>query len=154
SFRTGEPFMLRFRNRRKDGVYRWQEGRAEPLRNESGQIIQWYGANIDIDDQLATEAELRNTTRQLQQMIDAVPINILSYDPSGKITSASKRYLEHVGTPPAHIEDFEALARYLAHPDDLPVMLRRALDGFANGTPFVNRFRRRDKDGAYPWIEA
>jgi PAS domain S-box-containing protein len=154
SFRTGERFTLRFRNRRRDGVYRWQEGRAEPLRNESGEIIQWYGANVDIDDQLATEEALRNSTRQLQQMIDAVPINILSFDPSGKLTSASKRYLDHVGVPPAHIEDFEGLARHLAHPDDLPVMLPRGLDGFARGTPFVNRFRRRDKDGAYPWIEA
>ena len=154
SFRTGESFVLRFRNRRGDGVYRWQEGRAEPLRNESGEIIQWYGANVDIDDQLATEQALRTSTQQLQQMIDAVPINILSFDPSTKITSASKRYLESVGLPPEHVEDFEALARHLAHPEDLPVMLRRALDGFATGQPFVNRFRRRDKQGAYPWIEA
>jgi PAS domain S-box-containing protein len=154
SLRTGETFALRFRNRRADGVYRWQEGRAEPLRNERGEIIQWYGANVDIDDQLATEEALRNSTRQLQQMIDAVPINILSFDPSGKLTSASKRYLEHVGMPPAHVEDFEGLARHLAHPDDLPVMLPRGIDGFATGTPFVNRFRRRDKDGTYPWIEA
>jgi PAS domain S-box-containing protein len=154
SLSTGEPFALRFRNRRGDGVYRWQEGRAAALRNESGAIIQWYGANIDIDDMLATEEALRASTRQLQQMIDAVPINILSYDPAGRLTSASKRYLEHVGTPPDHVQDFEALARHVAHPDDLPIMLRRALDGFATGTPFVNRFRRRDRNGAYPWIEA
>jgi len=154
SFRTGEPFALRFRNRRGDGVYRWQEGRAEPLRNESGDIIQWYGANVDIDDMLATEEALRNSTRQLQQMIDAVPANILSYDPAGKLTSVSKRYLEDVGTPPDHIEGFEELASRLVHPDDLPVMLRRALDGFATGMPFVNRFRRRDRHGTYPWIEA
>ncbi len=124
------------------------------MRDESGRIIRWYGSNVDIDDLLATQDALRASTRQLQQMIDAVPINILSYDPAGKLTSASKRYLEHVGTPPAHVQDFEALARYLAHPDDLPIMLQRALDGFATGTPFVNRFRRRDKHGAYPWIEA
>jgi len=154
SFRTGETLALRFRNRRGDGVYRWQEGRAEPLRNESGDIIQWYGANVDIDDMLATEEALRNSTRQLQQMIDAVPANILSYDPAGKLTSVSKRYLEDVGTPSGHIEGFEELASRLAHPDDLPVMLRRALYGFATGTPFVNRFRRRDRHGAYPWIEA
>lgn len=154
SFRTGEPFALRFRNRRGDGVYRWQEGRAEPLRNESGEIVQWYGANVDIDDQLATEAALRNSTRQLQQMIDAVPFNVLSFSPSGKLTYASKRYAGEVGLPPAHIEDFETLARHLAHPEDLPAMLARALDGFAAGRPFVNRFRRLDKHGAYPWIEA
>lgn len=87
-------------------------------------------------------------------MIDAVPINILSFDASGKLTYASKRYANQVGSPPAHVETFEALARHLAHPEDLPVMLKRALDGFATGTPFVNRFRRRDKDGTYPWIEA
>ncbi|WP_051249245.1 hypothetical protein [Inquilinus limosus] len=73
-----------------------------------------------IDDQLRIEEALRNSTRQLQQMIDAVPVNILSFGPSGKITSASKRYLEQVGAPPEHIEDFEALARHLAHPEDLP----------------------------------
>lgn len=154
SFRTGEPFALKFRNRRGDGVYRWQQGRAEPLRNENGDIIRWYGANVDIDDQLATEEALRNSTQQLQQMIDAVPINILSFDPSGKITSANKRYVDQVGWPPANIENFEALARYLAHPEDLPVMLPRALNGFANGQPFVNRFRRLDRHGFYTWSEA
>jgi PAS domain S-box-containing protein len=56
--------------------------------------------------------------------------------------------------PPTQIEDFDALARDVAHPDDFPTMLRRAKDGFATGRPFVNRFRRRTKDGTYRWIEA
>jgi PAS domain S-box-containing protein len=152
--RTGEGFSLKHRLRRLDGVYRWVDARAEPMRNAEGDIVQWYGVCLDIDAQMHAEEALRRSEQNLQQLIDAVPINILSYDPTGKLTSASKRYLENVGTPPDHIEDFEALARHLAHPDDLPVMLRRALDGFVAGTPFVNRFRRRDKHGAYPWIEA
>lgn len=151
---TGETFSLTYRLRRADGVYRWMSGRAEPLRDESGRILQWYGLSHDIDDQLRIEEALRTSTQQLQQMIDAVPVNILSFGPTGKITSASRRYLEQVGAPPEHIEDFEALARHLAHPEDLPRMLQRALDGFATGRPFVNRFRRLDKHGLYPWIEA
>lgn len=152
--RTGDPFMMRYRRRWKDGSYRWLEGRCEPLRDRDGRILHWYQVSIDIDDQVRAEKALRNTTRQLQQMIDAVPINILSFDASGKLTYASKRYADQVGSPPVHVETFEELARHLAHPEDLPVMLKRALDGFATGTPFVNRFRRRDKDGVYPWIEA
>ncbi len=152
--KTGDAFMMRYRRRWKDGSYRWLEGRCEPLRDQDGTILHWYQVSIDIDDQVRAEEALRASTQQLQQMIDAVPINILSYDPAGKLTSASKRYLESVGTPPDHVVDFESLARHLAHPDDLPRMLRTALDGFASGTPFVNRFRRRDKSGAYPWIEA
>jgi len=154
SLASGEHLSMKWRMRRTDGVYRWMAASAEAMRDQEGRIAQWYGLCHDIDDQLRSEEALRNSKRQLEQMIDAVPINILSYDPVGKVTSASKRYLETVGLPPDHIKDFEALARHLAHPDDLPIMLQRALNGFATGTPFVSRFRRRDKDGTYPWIEA
>lgn len=154
SFDTGERFELRFRNRRWDGAYRWTEGHADPLRDESGRIIRWYGANVDIDDLVMSQEALEISRRQLEQMIDAVPFSILSFSPSGKLTYASTRYLEQAGAPPADIEDFDALARDVAHPDDFPTMFHKARDGFATGQPFVNRFRRRLKDGEYRWIEA
>lgn len=151
---TGEQFFMKYRLRRFDGVYRWMEGRAEPMRDESGRIVQWYGLSHDIDDQVRAEEALRGSTQQLQQMIDAVPVNILSFDSAGKITYASKRYLEQVGSPLEHIQDFDALARDLAHPEDFPEMFEKASNGFATGQPFVNRFRRRDKEGVHRWIEA
>jgi PAS domain-containing protein len=36
--------------RRFDGAYRWFIFRANPLRNESGKIVRWYGTNIEIED--------------------------------------------------------------------------------------------------------
>ncbi|MBB3455082.1 PAS domain S-box-containing protein [Rhizobium sp. BK313] len=154
SLRSGDAFMMRYRRRWKDGNYRWIEARAQPLRDRDGAIVQWYQVSIDIDDQVQAEEALRSSKRQLEQMIDAVPFNILSFDPSGKFTYASKRYQDQVGVPATQIEDFDALARDVAHPDDFPTMFRRAKDGFATGQPFVNRFRRRTKDGTYRWIEA
>lgn len=151
---TGESFILRYRLRRADGAYRWMSSRAEPLRNEGGRIVQWYGLCHDIDDQVRAEEALRNSKRQLEQMIDAVPVNILSFSPSGKMTYASKRYLDNVGMPREHIDDFDALAKDVAHPEDFPEMFNTASDGFATGSAFVNRFRRRQKDGVYRWIEA
>lgn len=152
--RTGECFSMRYRLRRSDGAYRWMSSRAEALRDGEGRILRWYGLCHDIDDQVKTEEALRSSKRQLEQMIDAVPVNILSFAPSGKITYTSKRYLESVGAPLAHVEDFDALARDLVHPEDFPTMHRRASEGFAIGQPFVNRFRRRDRQGVYRWIEA
>jgi signal transduction histidine kinase len=35
---------------RADGVYRWFDSRADPLRDEHGHITGWYGANTDIED--------------------------------------------------------------------------------------------------------
>lgn len=153
SLASGDAFSMRYRRLSKDGTYRWMEGRCEPLRDRDGTILHWYGVSIDIDDQVRAEEALRTSKRQLEQMIDALPVNILSFSPSGEMTYASKRYLERVGIPP-HIRNFDTLARDVAHPEDFPVMFRRARDGFAAGTPFVNRFRRREKDGVYRWIEA
>lgn len=151
---TGETFAMRYRLRRADGAYRWMSSRAEPMRDHAGRILHWYGLCHDIDDQMRAEEALRAGKQQLQQMIDAVPVNILSFSASGKLTYASRRYLDKVGSPPSHIEDFDALARDVAHPEDFPAMFRKASNGFATGQPFVNRFRRREKDGVYRWIEA
>jgi PAS domain S-box-containing protein len=154
SFETGTAFAMKYRQHRSDGTYRWIEGRLEPLCDPDGRIVQWYGVCLDIDDRLQAEEALRNSKQQLEQMIDAVPITILSFAPSGKITYVSKRYLDQVGSPMAHIEDFETLARDVVHPEDFPSMFREASNGFATGRPFVNRFRRRDRHGSYRWIEA
>ncbi|MFI0842889.1 PAS domain-containing protein [Mesorhizobium sp. IMUNJ 23232] len=154
SFKTGEPFEMKFRNLRWDGRYRWTEGRAAPLRDDAGRIVRWYGANVDINDMVTSQEALEANRRQLEQMIEAVPFSILSFSPSGKLTYASKRYLEQAGSPTAGIEDFDALVQEVAHPEDFPAVIQRARHGFATGQPFVNRLRRRLKSGGYRWIEA
>jgi PAS domain S-box-containing protein len=47
------------RLRRHDGEYRWFLFRVDPLRNETGTIVKWYGVNTDIEDRKRAEAELR-----------------------------------------------------------------------------------------------
>jgi diguanylate cyclase (GGDEF)-like protein/PAS domain S-box-containing protein len=68
--RTGEPYEIEYRLRRHDGVYRWMLGRAVPLRNESGEIVKWFGTCTDIEElkvalhdaaQLREELERRAT---------------------------------------------------------------------------------------------
>ena len=69
---------MRYRLRRADGLYRWMSSRAEPMRDQAGHIVQWYGLCHDIDDQMHAEEAIRRSERQLQQMIDAVPVRIWS----------------------------------------------------------------------------
>jgi PAS domain S-box-containing protein len=47
------------RLRRSDATYRWFLFRANPLRDERGNIVQWYGINTDIEGRKQAEAELR-----------------------------------------------------------------------------------------------
>jgi PAS domain S-box-containing protein len=60
SIATGAPFDIEFRMRGTDGVFRWFLTRAEPLRDERGSIIRWYGTCTDVDDQ---KRALDETTR-------------------------------------------------------------------------------------------
>jgi PAS domain S-box-containing protein len=62
---TGESYNVINRMRRADGEYRWHQSRGEPLRDLSGQIIQWYGLTIDIDERKRAEDHLRDTRFKL-----------------------------------------------------------------------------------------
>src|SRR6202008_2879225 len=52
---TGTPFENIARPRMADGEYRWFLGRAQPLRDEFGKIVKWYGISTDIEDQKRAE---------------------------------------------------------------------------------------------------
>ncbi|MCM2458192.1 PAS domain-containing protein [Rhizobium sp. CG4] len=59
SFASGEPWFRRFRQRRFDGTWRWLEARMEPLRDDAGKIIQWYGLQVDIENEFRAQESLR-----------------------------------------------------------------------------------------------
>ncbi len=65
SFETGEPWFRRFRQRRFDGTWRWLEARMEPLRDDSGRIIQWYGLQVDIENEFRAQESLRISQEKL-----------------------------------------------------------------------------------------
>jgi PAS domain S-box-containing protein len=57
SLTSGEPYVIEFRVRRADGVYRWFLVRALCIRDELGAITRWLGTCTDIDDQRQAAAE-------------------------------------------------------------------------------------------------
>ncbi len=52
---------LEARLRRFDGEYRWFLFQAEPMRDELGNIVKWYGSSTDIEDRKRTEVALRES---------------------------------------------------------------------------------------------
>jgi PAS domain S-box-containing protein len=58
---------LEARLRRFDGEYRWFLFQAEPLRDEAGNIVKWYGSSTDIEDRKRTEEELRRSEAKLAE---------------------------------------------------------------------------------------
>ena len=58
---SGTPADTEARLRRFDGVYRWFLFRDNPLRDEAGNIVKWYGTAVDIEDRKRAEEELRRS---------------------------------------------------------------------------------------------
>ena len=151
---TGESFALRYRLRRADGVYRWMSSRAEPLRDQSGRIVQWYGLCHDIDDQMHAEEAVRRSERQLTQLIDAVPALIWSTTREGTPSYLNQRFTDVTG---ATLEDITAPdgspSLSIVHPDDRAAAAQAVAHSLATGAPYVVRYRQRRVGGSYRWTE-
>jgi PAS domain S-box-containing protein len=63
---TGQAVEVEGRIRRRDGVYRWFLIRANPLRDETGAIVRWYGTDADIEDRKQAEEEIKRFKDRLQ----------------------------------------------------------------------------------------
>jgi PAS domain S-box-containing protein len=75
---SGESYSAIHRLRRADGEYRWHHAMAEPLRDPSGKIIQWYGLTIDIDERKRAEDHLRDTHIKLTRASNVATVAELS----------------------------------------------------------------------------
>jgi len=49
--RTGEAFEVELRIKSAGGKFRWFLTRGEPMKDDSGQVVQWFGTCTDIDGQ-------------------------------------------------------------------------------------------------------
>lgn len=63
------PWEDTFPLRGKDGEYRWFLSRAIPVRNEAGEVVQWFGTNTDITRLLEVEQALRKASQAKDDFI-------------------------------------------------------------------------------------
>ena len=65
---SGQPGEVEARIRRHDGAFRWFLMRVEPLRDETGKIVRWYGTQTDIEDHKRKE-DLATGEKLLLEMV-------------------------------------------------------------------------------------
>src|SRR6266404_4826742 len=94
---SGEGGEIEARLRRYDGAYRRFLIRVEPLQDESGEIVRWYGTNTDIDDLKQMEVKLRQDERELRRITDAIPQTIVVQGPDGSTIYANQAVLDYTG---------------------------------------------------------
>ena len=71
---SGQTGEIEARLRRRDGEYRRFLIRAEPVRNQQGDIVKWYGTNTDIEDRKRAESLLAAEKRSLEMIAGGAPL--------------------------------------------------------------------------------
>jgi PAS domain S-box-containing protein len=87
------PGEFEARLRRFDGVFRWFLIRVLPSRDEHGQVLKWYGQNVDIEDRKRAESLLTEEKRLLEMMARGSPLT--------EVLDALCRFVESA-TPDSH----------------------------------------------------
>jgi formate hydrogenlyase transcriptional activator len=148
---SGDAGEMEARLRRYDGVFRWFLMRVEPLRDEIGKIVKWYGTCTDIETLKETEAKLREDERELRRITDVIPQAIVVQDPSGAPIYANQTTLDYTGLAADDViaPDFR---KRVFHPDDLERLRDVRKAALAHGLPFEIEQRARRKDGQYRWF--
>jgi len=165
---SGEPDEIEARLRRSDGVYRWFLIRAEPFRDETGEILRWYGTSTDIDDRKGAEEKLRRSETFLAEGQRLSLIGSFSWKTAtGEITWSEQLYRLYefeIGVP-VTLE----LIRTRVHPEDLTLLekmieqARNAEDDFEwhyrlvmpdNSVKYLHAVAhaRRDQNGQLEYI--
>ena len=86
---SGQPFEVEARCRSVSGEYRWFLIRAEPLRDERGTIVRWYGSSTDIEDRKRATEALRESEEQWREVFEHNPVMYFMVDAAGTVLSVN-----------------------------------------------------------------
>ncbi|MGF6311654.1 PAS domain S-box-containing protein [Bradyrhizobium sp. i1.8.4] len=99
---SGVRGELEARLRRVDGEYRWFLFRAEPLHDEAGNIVKWYGSSTDIEDRRRAEVALRESEQRFRDYAETGSDWFWETGPDHRVTSVSD-HLNSVGIRPSNL---------------------------------------------------
>jgi PAS domain S-box-containing protein len=142
-FSSAAPFETEARFLRHDGQYRWFLVRLNPLSDQQGRVLRWYGTRTDIDDKKQAEA-------RLELVIDTLPAMVAIALADGSADYVNERWLEYFGLSLEDLRNWRWPV--VVHPEDALRVTDEWRAAVANGKPLEIEFRMRGTDGEYRWF--
>src|SRR6266849_3274369 len=148
TLQSGEPFESECRLRNgQTGTYRWFLARGAPVRDETGQIVKWFGTNTDIEDQKRIEEALRRSQERIRALIDSNIIGIASNEGEEEVlVEANDAWLHMTGYTREDVRS-RTLTRVKITPAEQAPLFERALQEVAahgQHTPFETELVCKD----------
>jgi PAS domain S-box-containing protein len=152
AIQTGTSYQFVSRLRRADGEYRWYQGRGEPLRDQQGRIIQWYGLSVDIDEAKKAEDRLRRSEAYLTEAQRLSHTGTAVFNDTTILYWSDETYRIFGFDPRNGLPSREAALQAI-HPDDRERTQEEARRGVRQKRDYMHEFRFLLLDGTIKYIE-
>jgi PAS domain S-box-containing protein len=153
AIQTGTSFEAIHRLRRADGRYRWHHARTGPLRDREGQIIQWYGLAVDIDEGKKAEDLLRLSETRLAEAQRLSHSGVAAYDETSILYGSEETYRIWGFDPAQGVPSREAVNQRV-HPDDRDRLLAEVQRAVSERRDYSIEYRIVLPDGTAKHLES
>jgi len=145
-----EDRELEARLRRFDGTYRWFLFRVSPLRDESGNVVQFYGTCIDIEDRKRAADAVRASELKFRTIVHSIPGLVATMTPKGDLELVNQPVMDYTGLAFDALKDWWATG--LVPEDELPRVAAEWKQSVETGCEYDVEHHMRRADGAYRWF--
>jgi PAS domain S-box-containing protein len=133
-----------------DGTVKHLHVIGHPVLNESGDLIEFVGTSMDVTAAKQAEEKIRQSERELRQLLDLTPQHITEFGPEGSPLYNNQAALDYHGLS---LEEWQSSdVHRLLHPQDAERVTREAPGKFRSGSPYEMEARLRRRDGQYRWF--
>ena len=149
---AGQTFEVEGRLRRHDGAYRWHKLIMKPVRR-NGEIVEWLGTALDIDDVIRDQEALRKTTALVRLAQEGAGAGLFDWNLVTGESLMSVESLRLFGL----LSDRESVVvaeewEQIIDGRDLPVIFAEVDRAARFGAPYRAEFRVRHRDGSKRWV--
>ncbi len=137
AIRTKSIFELEHRVWRTDGTLGWTFSRAVPLLDANGEIIEWFGAAIDVTERKRVQEALRESEQRYRRLFEATVAGAYITKPDGTFLDVN-----------------DAMMRMLGYDSREELFQHRSTEFYADPEVRDELMRRLQKDGIVPITEA
>jgi PAS domain S-box-containing protein len=151
---TGEMYETELRLRlHTTGEYRWFLVRAMPVRDETGQMIKWFGTCTDIEEQKRAEQRIKESEENWRVLAETVPQLVWAMSPDGLIGYTNQRWHDYTGFTLEQIQSDRWAYLQFIHPDDREGNRTHWPHAQDTGEMYEHEERLRNgQTGAYRWF--
>jgi PAS domain S-box-containing protein len=145
----GGTYEVEYRLTRPDGGWRWTAARAVPRRDAAGRILEWVGANTDIEARRRAELGLLASEDRFRTLAEAMPHLVWQTDAAGRPEYLNRRWRALTGLGLTALAGGGWMAAL--HGDDIARLAAAWATALAAGGDYDADARISTAAGGYRW---